>query len=87
MKAEFEGMWPGEPAVMDEQGRRISLTLRIVPETPQEVAELRKFCRMTEAFAFIIDEDYRNNAAHVAPVYAERSFSVAQDPSFMEELQ
>jgi hypothetical protein len=87
MKAEFEGMWPGEPAIVDEQGRRISLTLRIVPETPQEVAELRKFCRMTEAFAFIIDEDFRNNAAHIAPVYAERSFSVAQHELIMGELQ
>ena len=86
MRAEFEGMWPGEPMTVDEQGRKISLTLRIIPETPQEVAELRKFCRMTEAFAFIIDEDYRNNAAHIAPVYAERAFSVSQHELELENL-
>lgn len=86
MRADFEGMWPGEPVTVDEQGRKISLTLRIIPETPQEVAELRKFCRMTEAFAFIIDEDFRNNAAHVAPVYAERSFSVSQHELSLEGI-
>jgi hypothetical protein len=86
MRAEFEGMWPGEPVTVDEHGRKVGLILRIVPETPQEVAELRKFCRLTEAFAFIIDEDYRNNAAHVAPVYAERSFSVSQHELALEDL-
>ena len=79
MKAEIEGMRPGEPMVVDEMGRRISLTLRLVPETPSEVAELRKFCRMTDAFSFVIDEDYRENTAHIAPVYGERSFTVVQD--------
>lgn len=76
MKAQIEGMFPGEPAAFDELGRRISLSLRLIPETPREVAELRKFCRMTEAFSFHIDEEYRSNTAHIAPVYAERSFSV-----------
>lgn len=79
MKAEFEGMKPGEPAVMDDMGRRLSVVLRLVPETPEEVAQLRKFCRLTDAFSFIIDEDYRDNNAHVAPVYGERSFGVAHN--------
>lgn len=76
MKAEIEGMRPGEPTITDEEGRRIALTLRIVPETPEEVAELKKFCRLTDAFTFVIDENYRTNAAHVAPVYGERTFAV-----------
>jgi hypothetical protein len=79
MKADIEGMRPGEPMIVDELGRRVSLTLRLVPETPSEVAELRKFCRMTDAFSFVIDEDYRENTAHFAPVYGERSFSVIHD--------
>lgn len=79
MKAEIEGMRPGEPMVIDEMGRRMSLTLRLVPETTSEVAELRRFCRMTDAFSFVIDEEYRENTAHIAPVYGERSFSVVQD--------
>ena len=86
MKARFEGMRPGEPMIVDEQGRRISLILRLVPETPDEVAELKKFCRMTDAFTFIIDEDYRDNTAHLAPVYAERTFSVVQRSVYIEEL-
>jgi hypothetical protein len=85
MKAKFEGMRPGEPMFIDEQGRRISLILRLVPETPEEVAELRKFCRMTDAFSFLIDEDYRENTAHIAPVYAERTFSVVQPAVYIEE--
>jgi hypothetical protein len=79
MKAEIEGMRPGEPMVVDEVGRRMSLTLRLVPETPSEVAELKKFCRMTDAFSFVIDEDFRDNTAHIAPVYGERSFGVLHD--------
>jgi len=86
MKARFEGMRPGEPMIVDEHGRRISITLRLVPETPEEVAELKKFCRMTDAFTFIIDEEYRENSAHIAPVYAERSFSVVQRPSYPEAV-
>ncbi len=88
MKAQIEGMYPGEPAVFDERGRRISLELRLIPETPREVAELRKFCRMTEAFSFHIDEDYRHNTAHIAPVYASRSFSVVPrgEHEVVEEL-
>ena len=78
MKAKIEGLRPGEPMIIDDQGRRLSLTLRLMPETPAEVAELRKFCRMTDAFTFHIDEDFRENTAHIAPVYGERSFSVAQ---------
>lgn len=78
MKADIVGMRPGEPMVLDDEGRKLSLTLRLVPETPEEVAELKKFCRMTDAFSFIIDEDFRDNAAHVAPVYGERSFSVVR---------
>ena len=88
MKATFEGMRPGEPVVVDELGRRISLTLRLVPETPEEVAELRKFCRMTDAFSFVIDEEYRSNLAHIAAVYAERSFTVVyKQPAYPEELE
>ena len=87
MKAYLEGMKPGEPIVVDDFGRRMSLTLRLVPETPSEVAELKKFCRMTDAFSFVIDEEFRDNTAHVAPVYAERSFGVVHKPILMEELQ
>jgi hypothetical protein len=87
MKAKFEGMRPGEPVVMDEQGNKMSLVLRLIPETPEEVAELRKFCRMTNAFNFVIDEDFRENQAHIAPVYGERSFNVIPRPSVLEELR
>ena len=87
MKAKFEGMRTGEPMIIDEIGRRINITLRLVPETPQEVAELRKFCRMTDAFTFHIDEDFRENTAHIAPVYGERTFSVVQPAIYMEELR
>ena len=76
MKAEFEGMRPGEPVIRDEEGRRMALVMRIVPETPEEVAELKKFCRLTDAFTFVIDEEYRTNQAHVAPVYGERTFPI-----------
>ena len=86
MKAEIEGMRPGEPTITDEEGRRIALTLRIVPETPEEVAELKKFCRLTDAFTFVIDENYRTNAAHVAPVYGERTFAVTSRGALEESL-
>jgi hypothetical protein len=86
MKAEFEGMRPGEPTIRDEEGRRIAIVLRIVPENPEEVAELRKFCRLTDAFTFIIDEEYRTNQAHVAPVYGERTFSVASRSIYDESI-
>lgn len=86
MKAEIEGMRPGEPTITDEEGRRIALTLQIVPETPEEVAELKKFCRMTDAFTFVIDENYRTNAAHIAPVYGERTFAVTLRGAFEENL-
>jgi len=76
MKAEIEGMRPGEPTITDEQGRKIALVLRLVPENPEEVAELKRFCRLTDAFTFVIDEEYRTNTAHIAPVYGERTFSV-----------
>jgi hypothetical protein len=76
MKAVIEGMKPGEPMITDDEGRRLALVLRLVPETPEEVAELKKFCRLTDAFTFIIDEDYRTNQAHIAPVYGERTFAV-----------
>lgn len=76
MKAQVEGMRPGEPRIVDDEGRRIALVLRLVPETPEEVAELKRFCRLTDAFTFIIDEEYRTNQAHIAPVYGERTFSV-----------
>ena len=84
MKAEVEGMRPGEPVIRDDEGRRIALVLRIVPETPEEVAELKRFCRLTDAFTFVIDEEYRTNAAHVAPVYGERTFPIASR-SMMDE--
>jgi hypothetical protein len=76
MKAQIEGMKPGEPMIRDDEGRRIALVLRLVPETPEEVAELKKFCRLTDAFTFVIDEDYRMNQAHIAPVYGERTFPI-----------
>jgi hypothetical protein len=84
MKANFEGMRPGELCVRDDEGRMLSIVLRIVPETPEEVAELKKFCRLTDAFTFVIDEDYRTNQAHVAPVYGERTFSVIRRKSPLE---
>ncbi|HZP80821.1 MAG TPA: hypothetical protein VFB21_04215 [Chthonomonadaceae bacterium] len=84
MKAEFEGMRPGEPAIKDDEGRLLGLILRLVPETPEEVAELKKFCRLTDAFTFVIDEDYRMNQAHIAPVYGERTFSVVSRSAFNE---
>jgi hypothetical protein len=87
MKASFEGMYPGEPSIVDENGRRISVVLRLMPETPEEVAALRRFCRMTDAFQFVIDEEFRNNSAHIAPVYAERAFSVVQRSLFTEDLR
>jgi hypothetical protein len=87
MKAKIEGMRPGEPMIVDEMGRRISLTLRLMPETPDEVAELKRFCRLTDAFTFVIDEEYRDNTAHIAPVYGERSFSVVQPPLYVEEVR
>lgn len=83
MKAHFEGMRPGEPTIADEQGRRIGLVLRLVPETVEDVAELKRFCRLTEAFTFVIDEDYRANHAHIAPVYGESTFSIV--PRHREE--
>lgn len=86
MKAKIEGLYPGDPVIVDDQGRRISVILRLMPETPREVAELKKFCRMTDAFRFEIDEEFRENAAHIAPVFAERSFSVVQSPRYIEEL-
>jgi hypothetical protein len=70
--------------IVDHQGRRVSLILRLVPETPREVAELRKFCRLTDAFSFYIDEEFRENSAHIAPVFAERAFSVVQRPELEE---
>jgi hypothetical protein len=87
MKAQFEGMRPGEPVAMDELGRRLNVTLRLVPETPQEVAELKKFCRLTGAFEFVIDENYRDNTAHIAPVFGQHSFRIIQRLSdlYMEE--
>lgn len=87
MKAQIEGMRPGEPVVMDEQGKRVSLVLRLIPETPQEVAELKKFCRLTESFTFVIDEEYRDNTAHIAPVYAERVINIVNRPFYLEELR
>ena len=76
MKTQIEGMRPGDPTIRDDDGRKIALIMRIVPETPEEVAELKKFCRLTDAFTFIIDENYRLNQAHIAPVYGERTFSI-----------
>ncbi|MDE2126156.1 MAG: hypothetical protein KGJ62_06165 [Armatimonadetes bacterium] len=87
MKAVFEGMRPGEPMMKDEDGRRIAVTLRLVPETPDEVAELKKFCTLTEAFTFVIDEEFRFNQAHIAPVYGERLYPVvARRASLLEDL-
>lgn len=85
MKAQVEGMRPGEPRITDDQGRRIALVLRLVPESPEEVAELKRFCRLTDAFTFIIDEEYRMNQAHIAPVYGERTFSIV--PRHVEEME
>jgi hypothetical protein len=76
MKAVVEGMNPGDRMITDDDGRRVALTLRLVPETPDEVAELRRFCRLTDSFTFIIDDEFRQNQAHIAPVYAERSFAI-----------
>lgn len=76
MKAVVEGMHPSDRMITDEEGRRVALTLRLVPETPEEVAELRRFCRLTDAFTFVIDDDYRENKAHIAPVYGERIFAI-----------
>lgn len=76
MKAVIEGMNPGDRMITDDDGRRVALMLRLVPETPEEVAELRRFCRLTDAFTFIIDDGYRDNQAHMAPVYGERSFAI-----------
>jgi hypothetical protein len=86
MKAEFEGMRPGEPSIQDDEGRRLALVLRLVPETPDEVAELKKFCRLTDAFTFIIDEDYRMNQAHIAPVYGERTFAIVPRHAYDENI-
>ena len=86
MKATIEGMRPGEPVIRDDEGRRIALVLRIVPETPDEVAELKKFCRLTDAFTFVIDEDYRLNQAHIAPVYGERTFAVTTRNIYEESI-
>lgn len=85
MKAQILGMRPGEPCLLDEEGRRVGLVLRIVPETPEEVAELKRFCRLTEAFTFVIDEEYRLNQTHCTPVYGERSFALVS-PHGLEEL-
>ena len=86
MKATIEGMRPGEPVIRDDEGRRIALVLRIVPETPDEVAELKKFCRLTDAFTFVIDEDYRLNQAHIFPVYGERTFPIAARNLYEESI-
>jgi hypothetical protein len=86
MKAEFEGMRPGEPVLRDEHGRRVAIVMRLVPESPEEVAELKKFCRLTEAFTFVIDEEYRTNQAHIAPVYGERTFPVRVTDIYDEPL-
>jgi hypothetical protein len=86
MKAQIEGMRPGDPVIVDDEGRRIALVLRLVPETPEEVAELKRFCRLTDAFTFVIDEDYRLNQAHVAPVYGERTFAIAARGAYEDSL-
>ena len=86
MKAQIEGTRPGDPVIVDDEGRRIALVLRLVPETPEEVAELKRFCRLTDAFTFVIDEDYRLNQAHVAPVYGERTFAIASRGVYEENL-
>lgn len=85
MKAQIEGMRPGEPTIMDNEGRRIALILRLIPETPEDVAELKRFCRLTDSFTFVIDEDYRFNQAHVAPVYGERTFAIKRHVAYEEE--
>ncbi len=85
MKALIEGMRPGEPILTDNEGRRIALVLRLVPETTEEVAELKRFCRMTDAFTFIIDEDYRISQKHAAPVYGERTFALAHRAESLEK--
>jgi hypothetical protein len=84
MKANIDGMRPGDPCMKDDDGRLLSIILRIVPETPEEVAELKKFCRLTDAFTFVIDEDYRTNQAHIAPVYGERTFAVTPRKRLLE---
>jgi len=86
MKAQVEGMRPGDPAIVDDEGRRIALVLRLVPETPEEVAELKRFCRLTDAFTFVIDEEYRLNQAHIAPVYGERTFAVTPRSIYEESI-
>ena len=86
MKAQFEGMRPGEPRILDDEGRRIALVLRIIPETPEEVAELKRFCRLTDAFTFVIDEEFRYNQAHIAPVYGERTFAIVPRNVYDENL-
>jgi len=85
MKSEIAGLRPGEPSVVDDWGRKLSLTLRLIPETPAEVAELKWFCRLTDEFNFIIDEQYRANSAHIAPVYAEKNFSIARPTELVLE--
>ncbi len=77
MKAVIEGMRPGEPVLTDSDGRRVALVLKLVPETTDEVAELKRFCRLTDAFTFVIDEEYRLSKKYTAPVYGERTFAFA----------
>ena len=79
-------MRPGDAVIRDEEGRRMAVVMRIVPETPEEVAELKKFCRITDAFTFVIDEEYRTNQAHVAPVYGERTFAIQSRHIYDESL-
>ena len=76
MQAVFEGMRPGDRMITDEEGRRVAIILRLVPESPEEVAELKRFCRLTDAFTFIIDDEFRDNQAHTAPVCGERTFAI-----------
>jgi hypothetical protein len=76
MKSRFEGLRPGDPRIVDANGRQLGLILRLVPETPEEVADLKRFCRLTDAFRFVIDDGYRSNSAHIAPVYGERMFEM-----------
>lgn len=85
MKAVIEGMNIGDRMITDDEGRRVALGLRLVPETPEEVAELRRFCRLTDAFTFVIDEEYRNNQAHIAPVYGERAFAIRSREARLSE--
>ena len=82
MKARFEGLRPGDPRIVDVNGKQLGLILRLVPETPEDVADLKRFCRLTDEFSFIIDDGYRRNTAHIAPVYGERMFEMleAADP-------